>query len=457
MNRPVRALISVAIIFGGIGTCQYMVKTKPVAKKVKASVEGVAVEVVTVGTGSSKVRVRARGTVMPARQVVLGTEVGGKVIKIHEDLQPGGKFVKGDIIARIDPSDYRIAVEQSYAMVDSAQAQLSIEESRKAVATREWDMFGGKTKSTGNKQLALREPQMRSATTQLKSARSGLKRARLGVERTLLRAPFDGMVQARNVELGQIVGPGAPLLNFVGTHSYWVQVSLPVERLAWISVPGIGGQTDGSPVKISHEIGHERIEREGRVLRLLGEVDPAGRMARILIEVNDPLGMIAAKAAKASEGTEVTKSESPRESSSSLPLLLGTYVEVDIEGRDADNVVELDRSALRGGDTVYVMKSDNTLEKRKVEVLWRREKLVLVSAGVTPGEKIVVSPLASAVDGMKLRLPATHSKGTTPAPAKPATTQTDKDKNKAEEKKPTAAAKATEAKAKEERKSGTSL
>lgn len=451
MSRPVRALISVAVIFGGIGTCQYMVKTKPVAKKVESKVEGVAVEVVTVGATTSSVRVRARGTVMPARQVVLGTEVGGKVIKISEELQPGGKFLKGDIIARIDPSDYRIAVEQSYAMVDSAQAQLSIEESRKAVATREWDMFGGKTKATGNKQLALREPQMRSATTQLKSARSGLKRARLGVERTLLRAPFDGMVQARNVELGQIVGPGAPLLNYVGTHNYWVQVSLPVERLAWISVPGIGGQVAGSPVNISHQIGHERIEREGRVLRLLGEVDPAGRMARVLIEVSDPLGMVAAKAANASEGTEVTKSESPIESSSSLPLLLGTYVEVDIEGRDADNVVELDRSALRGGDTVYVMKPDNTLEKRKVEVLWRRENIVLVSAGVKSGEKIVVSPLASAVDGMKLRLPAEHSKATTPAT--PDATSKDKQKGK----KPTAAAKATDAEVKETGKSGASL
>lgn len=415
MNRALLALISIVVLAGGIGINRYLVKTKPVAKKVEKTNEGVVVEVITVGESSSKIQIRARGTVMPARQVVLGTEVGGKVIKIAEELQPGGKFIKGDIIARIDPSDYRIAVEQSYAAVDSAQAQLSIEESRKAVAAREWDMFGGKTKATGNKQLALREPQMRSATTQLKSARSGLKRARLGVERTLLRAPFDGMVQMRNVELGQIVGPGAPLLNFVGTHSYWVQVSLPVERLAWIAIPGVGGQIEGSPVIIHHKIGREHIEKEGRVLRLLGEVDPAGRMARILIEVDDPLGLVAAKAAKARALTEDTKVESPMESSSKLPLLLGTYVEVEIEGREADNVVELDRATLRGGDMVYVMKADSTLEKRKVDVLWRRENVVLISEGVKPGEKIVVSPLASAVNGMKLRLPVDHSTPSPPA------------------------------------------
>jgi RND family efflux transporter MFP subunit len=439
-------VISVAVLGAGIGVNQYLVKTKPAAKKVEASVDGVAVEVITVGASSSKVQVRARGTVMPAREVVLGTEVGGKVIKISPDLQPGGKFLKGDIIARIDPSDYRIAVEQSFAAVDSAQAQLSIEESRKAVAAREWDMFGGKSKVTGNKQLALREPQMRSATTQLKSARSGLKRARLGVERTLLRAPFDGMVQARNVELGQIVGPGAPLLNFVGTQSYWVQVSLPIERLAWISVPGFGGKAEGSLVKIHHKIGHEHIERTGRVLRLLGEVDPAGRMARILIEVDDPLGLVAAREAEAqaAAGTEVVKAETPVESTSKLPLLLGTYVEVDIEGREADNIVELDRSALRGGDTVYVMKPDSTLEKRKVEVLWRRENVVLLSAGVKPGEKIVVSPLASAVDGMKLRVPQKHSKAADPNMATPVAPDPK-------------GAKSAAAKASGEKKAGTSL
>jgi RND family efflux transporter MFP subunit len=447
MNRPFLAVISVAVLGAGIGINQYLVKTKPAAKKVEASVEGVAVEVITVGASSSKIQMRARGTVMPAREVVLGTEVGGKVIKISPDLQPGGKFIKGDLIARIDPSDYRIAVEQSFAMVDSAQAQLSIEESRKAVAEREWEMFGGKSKVKGNKQLALREPQMRSATTQLKSARSGLKRARLGVERTLLRAPFDGMVQTRNVELGQIVGPGAPLIKFVGTKSYWVQVSLPIERLAWISVPGFGGTTVGSLVKIHHKIGHEHIEREGRVLRLLGEVDPAGRMARILIEVDDPLGLEAAKAAadvQDAPGTEVVVAETPKESASKLPLLLGTYVEVEIEGREADNVVELDRSALRGGDTVYVMKPDSTLEKRKVEVLWRQENVVLVSAGVKPGEKIVVSPLASAVDGMKLRVPKKHSKAADPNRSAPATSAPKR-------------AKAAAAKSKDEQKAGTSL
>ena len=423
MNKGIRAVVAVVIIVGGVGVNKYLVSTKPQPKKSALVNKGTVVEVTTVRELSKRITVRARGTVMPARQVVLGTEVGGKVINVASNLQPGGKFAKGDIIARVDPSDYRIAVEQQFALVDSAAAQLQVEESRVAVAKREWEMFGSKGKGTANKQLALREPQMRSATTQLKSAKSGLRRARLGVERTLLRAPFDGMVQERNVDLGQIVAPGAPLLRFVGTRSYWVQISIPIERLVWISVPGVNANGDGSIVKVSHRIGDQLIEKEGRVLRLLSDVDPAGHMARVLIEVNDPLGM-------ADTGAEQppVQPESPAQAST-LPLLLGSYVEVAIEGRVAENIVELERSALRDGDEVYVLTDSSTLEKRKVQVLWRQEGTVLLSGGLAAGETIVMSPLAAAVNGMKLRLPGEPQaspepvgdkpKATTPAASKP--------------------------------------
>lgn len=398
MNKGIRAAIAVAIIAGGIGVNKYLVSTKPPTKKSALANKGTAVEVETVGESSKHITIRARGTVTPARQVVLGTEVGGKVIDVSPNLQPGGKFSKGDVIARVDPSDYRLAVEQQFALVDSAEAQLRVEESRVAVAKREWEMFGSKASTDTNKQLALREPQMRSATTQLKSAKSGLKRAKLSVERTLLRAPFDGMVQNRNVDLGQIVAPGAPLLSFVGTRKYWIQISLPVERLVWISVPGVNAKPgEGSTATITHAVGHDRIEKTGRVLRLLSDVDPAGHMARVLIEVDDPLGLEAETRGESEPGQ------------SSLPLLLGSYVEVAIAGREATGIIELDRSSLRAGNEVYVLTPESTLEKRKVDVMWRQEDTVLLSGGLEPGETIITSPLSAAVDGMKLRIPGSES------------------------------------------------
>ncbi len=399
MNK-VLSFLPLPILAAGVLVFLYLKDTKPETKKSSIVSNGAAVEIETIQETSSRVIVKARGTVIPAREVTLGAEVSGKIVYVSETLQPGGTFKKGELIARIDASDYRIAVQQQFANVDSAQAQVAVEESRVAVATREWEMFGGN--ENANKELALRQPQMRSVKTRLKSAQSGLKRARLGVERTVVRAPFDGMIKARAVDLGQIVGPGSRLLSFVGTEAYWVQVSIPVERLVWLSIPGVAGQTEGSQVTINHRVGNQLISKQGRVLRLLAGVDPAGHMARVLIEVKDPLGLAA---------TEVSSD------ASALPLLLESYVEVEIQGRNAENIVELDRASLRRGGTVFLLSDDFTLDIQKVEILWRREKSVLISDGLKTGDKVIVSPLSSPVAGMKLRLPG-HKQSEASSPKK---------------------------------------
>ncbi len=410
MNKAIRAAISITILATGIGTLVYLKNSKPEAKKSSITNSATPVEISPVSKVSSVVVVKARGTVMPARSVTLGAEVGGKVIAVSEALQPGGRFVKGDIIARIDPSDYRIAVEQQFEAVNSAAAQVEVEASMAAVAKREWEMFGNESK--GNKDAVLRAPQMRSVKTRLKSARSGLRKAKLGVGRTIVRAPFDGMVQTRGIDLGQFVGPGTPLLSFIGTEKYWVQVSIPVERLVWLTIPDVGGETTGSLVTVNHHVGNELIQKQGRIVRLLAGVDPAGHMARVLIEVDDPLGTAALAQKNASPS--LVSPEIPKRETSRLPLLLGSYVEVEIQGRRAENVVELKRSSLRDGKLVYLLRDDFTLEIRPIEILWRQEKSVLVASGLDIGDKVIVSPISAPVEGMALRLPGVTRKQVTP-------------------------------------------
>lgn len=393
MNK-VRPLLPILILAFGVFVLALLVKTKPKAERMVGGHKGTAVELLRVDKISKRVTVRARGIVIPARQVALGPEVGGRVVSMSERLLPGGRFAEGEPLLRIDPSDYRLAVEQQFAAVDSAQTSLELEESRKRIAEREWELFKEKNAGKGSA-VALREPQLRSAQTRLKSAKSGLRRARLKVSRTVLKAPFNGMVQKRATEEGQMVAPGTPLVTFVGTDSYWVQVSMPVERLAWIKVPGVAGESEGSRAQIHYRTGDQHVERSGEVLRLLADVDAAGHMARVLVEIEDPLGV----KGQAPEGA------SPRlQRQSSLPLLLGSYVEVEIEGRSAKDVVELPRIALREDSSVYTMENDQ-LAMVEVKVLWRQEDRVLISGGLEAGDRVIVSPLSAAVEGMKLRLP----------------------------------------------------
>jgi RND family efflux transporter MFP subunit len=408
------AVTAIAVLVVGIIVFIYFSATRPEPKKVKRVVLGELVEVIAARPDRQKVWVPASGQVLPAQQVAMSSELGGRVIWMSEKLIPGGRLAAGDELVRIDPREYSLALEQQAAQVDRAQTELQLEQSRKEIAEREWQLMGGGQPAEGS--LAVRDPQMRTAEAALKAARSGLSQAKLSVSKSTVRAPFNAMVHSKAVDLGQLVGPQLALATLVGTDAFWVQVSIPLERLAWIQVPGVDSATEGATAVISQRLGDKTITRKGKVLRLLPDLDPMGRMARLLVEIPDPLGLAAGKAAAAGQGADADAIEEKQD----LPLLIGSYVTVEIEGREVDDAIELPREAVRGGDTVYVMAEGGTLDVRQVSVVWRRPESVLIGAGLAAGDRVVVSPLQAPVKGMKLRTAQTSAKGPQTASDAPA-------------------------------------
>lgn len=400
-RNTARSIVRVVLVLGvlaiGVGVFSALKSAKKAPEQQVRQDLGVLVETRIVTPLREQVRVEATGTVVPARSVAISAEVGGRVVWMSPDLVPGGRIATGKPLIRIDARDYRLAVEQQFAAVDRARTELELERGRRKIAEREWELLGrgpgtspGPDPSTGGN-LALREPQLRTAETAVKAAESGLERARLTVGKTTLSLPFNALVQMRNVDVGQLVTPGTPLATLVGTDEFWVQVLLPVDRLRWIHVPGMRGQTKGSVVRVRQRTQGAPIERTGRVVRLMGDLDPAGRMARVLVAIDDPLGL--------GISTEV-----PAETSAErLPLLVGAYVEVEIEGDDLADVIEVPRDALRNGNTVFAYDA-GTLAIRPVDVIWRRRDSVLVGSGLRPGERVIVSPVPGAIAGMKLRI-----------------------------------------------------
>jgi len=400
-----RVLTVIGVLFAGGLLFAALVATRPEAAKAPPADRRPLVEVATVTVSDHPTRVEASGVVIPARQVLLAAEVGGRVVSMHPELVPGGRVPKNTRLLRIDARDYRLALEQQFAQVDRAQTELELERGRKRIAEREWKLLGGgasggaaasgQPSGAPGAGLALREPQLRSAQAALKAAESGLERARLAVGKTNLTVPFNALVQERNVDVGQLVAPGAPLATLVGTDQFWVQVSVPVGRLAAIDIPGLGGATAGSSATVRQRTGEGIVERTGRVVRLLGDLDPAGRMARLLVEIDDPLAL-------------------DEDSGARVPLLLGAYVEVEIAGRALESVAEIPRAALQDGDSVFLVSPDGNLVIREVEVAWRQRDSVLVARGLSRGDRVVVSPIAAPVAGMAVRVAGDPASGAAP-------------------------------------------
>ena len=376
-------LLSLAVIGAGIAGAAYITKTAPKAKRRPPQKMSPLVQVVLVQPENQEVHVSAMGTVVPAREIVLESQVAGEIVFIHPEFTEGGFLEKGAEVLRIDPQDYRLALTLAQARVKDAESKLKQLEEEAAAARDEWrNLYQGRQEGDLEPPpLLVKEPQLSAAKAMLTAEKAEVQKARLNLARTKIRAPFNAIVRAKNVDIGSQVSGQEKLAELVGTDEYWIQASIPVDRLSWITIPRTPADS-GSKVRIFYR---DADERAGRVIKLLGTLETEGRMARILVHVKDPLGL-------KTGGKNQT------------PLLIGEYVRIEIEGRQLQDVYRIPRTALRDDAKLWIVSNDGKLDIRKVETIWRDTRTVLLRDGLEPGERLIISDLASPIQGMPVQV-----------------------------------------------------
>jgi len=388
----VRTLLVLAILAASGYASYRWLANPPVAQRRPPQKEAALAEVVPAHVQAANVIVRNMGTVVPAREVSLAARVSGQLAEIAPAFVPGGHFVQGETMVRIDSADYELAVEQQQANLVKAQSDLKLEMGQQSVAQLEYKLLGENAPEE-DEALLLRQPQLESMKAAVAIAQAGLNQARLDLERTVIAAPFNAVIQERKVDLGAYVNPGMPLATLVDSDEYWVEVTVPVDELRWLQIPGFNGGS-GSQARIYHEPAWgPGVYREGQVLRILTDLEEGSRMARLLLAVKDPL--------------QLGETEDPPH-----PLILGAAVRIEMIGKELSDIVTVPASAVREGEYVWIMTPEKTLEIRPVEAAWRDVEVVYVSKGVQNGELLVVSDLATPVSGMPLRAGSNE-----PAPA----------------------------------------
>lgn len=363
MKRRKQILYSVLLILVIAVIGAILLFFQPRAKQERPQEIAASVITVSVEPKTHQLTLSASGTVEADREVSIKPEVSGLVRWLSPNFDKGGRLAKGELLIKIDPRDYINAVEQSKAALEKTRLAYQVELGRQVIAEKEWSLLSEAVKTSAlSEELALRKPHLIEAKAALDAAKSALKKAELDLSRTVIKAPFDALVISESAEEGQLVGRETEIAKLVGTNQFRVQVSLPVDQLQYISL--------GDTAKINGKW-------EGVVQRYLGDLDSAGRMARLLILIPDPL-------------------------QSTPPLLLGTYVQVAILGEKFEEVYKLPLEAIRTNDTVWIATKDNTLEIRDVEVIIREADGALIRSGLEPGDRVVISPLALPVPGMLL-------------------------------------------------------
>lgn len=363
-------IIAVVILFALIKA-----KEKPEKEEVEAPV--FLVDATDIELSTVEFLVYAQGAVQPRNQTMLSAQVSGRIIRVADNFIEGGFFDKGDVLVEIEAVDYETDLLLAQAELAQAQASLDEEIARGQVAEKEWSSFNSGTPP----ELGLRKPQLAREQALVKAAEANLARAKRNLERTKIRAPYDGLVKSRDVDLGQFLPLGGQIGEVFSTDIAQVRLPLTDDDIAFIG--DLSEQE--SQVTLSAQVAGQRQFWQGRLVRDEAVLDDARRVIFGVVEVQDPYLRTDAQL-------------------NQTQLKFGRFVEASITGIKADNIIKLPRFVLRLDGTVLSVAEDSTLRINPVEVIRTDEDFVYISGGLDTRHKVVLSAVSTPYDGMPVRL-----------------------------------------------------
>ncbi len=378
-------LLILIVLLIGAGILYRIYTTEPEATRETAKKKTpMLVEVTTPSSGTFRPRIKAMGNVRPAKDIILRPRVRGEILEISENFTPGGYLEKEETVVRLDPADYKYTLQQRKNELQKARSELKLEKGRKNVAESEYKSIKEQLSEETNQELVLRKPQLESARADVELAQTAVNQAKLDLQRTSIEAPFHAHVLTRDVNVGSQVAAGDRLARLVGVKRFWVDVRIPLSTLRWIRIPDDPSGEVQSSVQIrDRNSWPENTFRTGRLYKRVSMVGDQSRMAKILVEVPDPLARL-------------DKNENKPE------LLIDAPVQVVIKGKEITNAVRLNRDYLRKENTVWVM-SDGKLDIRSVEVKMRDSEYAYIRSGLESSDQVVKTGLTTITDGAPLR------------------------------------------------------
>ncbi len=372
-----RTLLPIFLIFVGIAGGYYLFSRQPDIKKKPPVKQAVIVETISLSPGDHQGSIHLMGTVIPDKEVMLKSKVSGEVVYLSSGLVVGGRVQKGQVLLTIDDSDYKIEVQKANSALEKEMSNLAIEQGSQQIAKEELKLINEvSSEEMVATDLALRKPQLLQVQAAIRSAKADLEKAKLNLSRTQVKAPFNALVIEKNIDKGSLVSSQEALCSLVDVDFFQIETQVPPDFLAAFVID----ETDGSKAMIHSRYSNQSWQ--GKVVRTTGKMSNQSRMAGVIVQVPDPLGLLQKKSVP--------------------PLLLDDHVDVQIMGKIFKNVYALSRNFLKEDQTVWVY-NEGVLDIRKVKIIWKEDGQVFVSSGIRPGDKLITSDLPAPVNGMALQ------------------------------------------------------
>lgn len=364
----------ILLVFGVAAALLISTKEAPEQKENKIPIP--IIDVISVEQKTVSLNLPSYGVVTPKNKTQLVTEVQGRMLTIAPHFVAGGVVKKGDELAIIEPSDYEADLMQAQASLAQAEAALEEEVARGEVAKNDWKGFDGGVPP----ELGLRLPQLKKEQANVKFQQAALARAQRNLERTIIRAPFDGIIKARHVDLGQYVTLGTNLGELYDTRIAEIRLPLANNDLAYLE----SVDNPDTQVTLSASLAGKDVTWIGTIVRSEGVIDADNRMVYLVAEIQDPY---------------LRKNRKEGQ----LPLKYGSFVTAVIKGRTVDGIVQLPRHLVRNG-SVAVVSSDNVIEIREVNVVRTDIDSVYIKDSLSDGERISLTKLNNMSTGQVVKV-----------------------------------------------------
>ena len=423
-------LIFIVLALAATGA-NWLLTHKPEIKKHTKKPNVPVVKISPVKSQSYTTTVHSSGVVEARTQTNLVAEVAGKITLIGKAFQEGNYLQKNNLLLKISETDYQSNI--NIAKAEIAQQQLALEEQRaqRDLAKQDWDLFGEKRKKPSA--LAMRTPHIASAKAALQAAKIRMEQAKTQLSRTKIRAPYDGRVLERSVDVGQYVTPGTVLGKIFATDYIEIRLPLSLKEYELLNIPE-HYQNETKPKSenlptvtfYTDKTNKEFHQWQGKVVRTSAALDSNTRQLSVIARISEPFS-------RRKKTTSSTKA----------PLVkLGQFLQADIKGKQLSDVILIPISAVRDQKEVLLfikgksseiasdpksMQNDQhndnkkehkgksnkkkaigttgTIKIQTIKVLHTDNDNIVIAANELPKDaQIILTPPPFATDGMKVKV-----------------------------------------------------
>jgi len=323
-----------------------------------------------------EVKIKSTGTTTPITQTILTSEVGGEVIYRSKKFSEGSSIIIGEILAKIDDTDLQLQYKNALLQLASAEVQFAVQQAEAEIAQEAWKQVG----EGAAQDLTAKKPQLKQAKAALEVAKAQVQSAEKKLNKTEITAPYTGRIKDINIDLGSTILPGQPVGSMYTSNEIEVTLSIKDSDLRFLDIPMDGRKLNPdqkSLVVIKSLYKGEMQEWSGNLERVDGVIDPMTRMIKLIANFKNNF-------------IEDTK-----------PILpIGLFVEAEVSGKILIDVFMIPNTALTPNDELLVVNQENTLEIRKVKIITKMKDHIIVKKEMKAGERVVVSKLSIATNGM---------------------------------------------------------